>query len=497
MRLLTLILVSLSLLTATASAQPTDQPEQSPITATISSSPYGQPLPAGFLGFSFEFKALHQYAGRNPDAINPVFLSLIRQLNPGQSPVIRIGGNSTDYTWWPIPGEIPPGGIQYALTPGWLRTAKAFATDLSAKLILGVNLEANRPALAAQEARALVGGIGASNIGALEIGNEPDLYPIIWYQARNGVNYTGRSANYGMTSYMSQFAQWRELMPPSVPLAGPALAGPGWMQQLPQFLNTEPGLAYVTYHRYPLRACITDPQSPIFPSIANLLADSSSQGLASSVQPFVQTAHAAGVKFRLDELNSASCKGRAGTSNTFAAALWMLDTLFNLAADGVDGINLHTLPDAPYQPFAFSQSPAGTWSGTVEPVYYGMLMFAQADPPGATLLNVSAPSGPLKVWATQAPDGHTRVVLINKDLTNAYTVQLALPGNTSPATLETLSAPSYESTANVQIGGQTFAAGTTTGQLSGTQQLASVPATAFSHLYSVTVAPGSAALLTH
>jgi hypothetical protein len=269
------------------------------------------------------------------------------------------------------------------------------------------------------------------------------------------------------------------------------------MGQLGHFLSSEPGLAYVTYHRYPLRACITDPQSPIFPSIANLLADSSSEGLASSVQPYVQTAHADGVKFRLDELNSASCKGRAGTSNTFAAALWMLDTLFSLATDGVDGINLHTLPDAPYQPFTFSQSSSGTWSGTVEPVYYGMLMFAQADPPGATLLNVTAPSGPLKVWATQAPDGQTRVVLINKDLANAYTVQLALPGDPAPASVETLTAPSYESTTNVQIGGQTYPTDTTTGQLTGTQQLSTVAPAAGSHLYSVTVAPGSAAMLTH
>jgi hypothetical protein len=174
----------------------------------------------------------------------------------------------------------------------------------------------------------------------------------------------------------------------------------------------------------------------------------------------------------------------------------MLDTLFNLAADGVDGINLHTLPGAPYQPFAFSQSSGGAWSGTVEPIYYGMLMFAQADPPGSTLLNVTAPSGPVKIWATQAPDGQIRVVVINKDLANPYTVQLTLPGDATPATLETLTAPSDTSTTGVQIGGQTFATGSTTGTLTGTQQLATVTPT-FSHVYSVTVAPASAALLTH
>ena len=32
-----------------------------------------------------------------------------------------------------------------------------------------------------------------------------------------------------------------------------------------------------------------------------------------------------------------------------------------------------------------------------------MLMFAQAFPPGARLLPVTAPSGPVKVWATSGP----------------------------------------------------------------------------------------------
>ena len=493
-RLVAIAFVSLSLLAAAASAA-SAQPDQSPISATVSSTPYGQPMGSGFLGFSFEYKAMHQYTGRNPDAINPVLLSLIRQLNPGQAPIIRIGGNSTDYTWWPVPGEIPPGGIQYALTPGWLRTTRAFAAGLGAKLILGINLEADRPALAAEEARALVAGIGTSNIGALEIGNEPDLYPIFWYQGRNGVNYVGRPKTYGMSNYIAEFAQWRAAMPSSVPLAGPALAGAAWMADLPAFLSAEPNVAYVTYHHYPLRACITDPTNPIYPSIPNLLADSSAAGLASGVQPFVQDAHTAGIPFRLDELNSASCRGRAGTSNTFASALWVLDTLFNLAASGVDGVNLHTLPGAPYQPFTFTQSQSGAWSGNVEPIYYGMLMFAQADPPGASLVNVTAPSGPLKIWATQTPDGQIRVVLINKDTVNGYTVQLALPGSPTQASLETLTAPAVNATTGVQLGGETFAPGTPTGQLSGTQQLQTI--TPVLGEYSVTMPPASAALLTH
>ena len=41
--------------------------------------------------------------------------------------LLRIGGDSTDGTWWPIRGIARPAGIYYALTQGWPRTARALA----------------------------------------------------------------------------------------------------------------------------------------------------------------------------------------------------------------------------------------------------------------------------------------------------------------------------------------------------------------------------------
>ena len=90
--------------------------------------------------------------------------------------MVRIGGNSADFSWWPIEGTMPPVGIHYALTNGWLRTTQAFAAALGARLIMGVNLAGGRPAIAAAEARAFLRGIGTRYLQAFEIGNEPDLY---------------------------------------------------------------------------------------------------------------------------------------------------------------------------------------------------------------------------------------------------------------------------------------------------------------------------------
>src|SRR6202000_3222612 len=125
--------------------------------------------------------------GRAPRAVDPALLGLLAGLAPGQSPVIRIGGDSTDGSWWPIRGQIAQGGIYYPITKRWLRTTQALAAALNAKLILGINLAAGRPAIAVAEGRAFLEGIGRRYIDAFEIGNEPDLYPVFpWSQDPRG-----------------------------------------------------------------------------------------------------------------------------------------------------------------------------------------------------------------------------------------------------------------------------------------------------------------------
>jgi hypothetical protein len=436
----------------------------STVTASVQSNPIGQALPAGFVGVSLETEALHIYTGRDPDHVNPVLIQLLKALAPGQRPVLRIGGRSTDRTWWPMRGVIPPGGITYALTKGWLRTTRALAQATHAKLILGVNLAANRPALAAAEARALVQGIGRRYIEALEIGNEPDLYGVFpWYRDRRNHVVYARSRHYSMSSFIKDFTRWRGVLP-TLPLVGPTFAELTWMKKLGRFLSAEHRVGTVTIHRYPLRGCVKDPTDPTYATIPALLSDSSSAGLASEIAPYVNQAHDDNRSFRVDEMNSASCSGRPGVSDTFASALWALDTLFNFASAGVDGVNFHTLEHAPYRLFAFAKR-RGTWHGFVKPVYYGLDMFAQAFPTGARLVPVSIPSGPVKAWATSDSSGRLRVVLINKSTDTSANVQLQLPGGGTSVSIERLQAPSVDATSGVTLGGQSFGSDTTTGEL--------------------------------
>jgi Glycosyl hydrolase family 79 C-terminal beta domain len=470
------------------------QPSDPTVSASVGSSPDGQPLASGFTGVSLEYNALHVYTGRDPRAVNPVLIELIRNLAGGQRPVLRIGGNSADYTWWPTRGEIPPGNVHYALTGGWLRTTKALASALNARMIMGVNLAGGRPAVAAAEARALLGGIGRRYIQALEIGNEPDVYGLFpWYRDRRGRVFFARGHNYNLKQFIGQFSRWRAALA-NTAVAGPAFAELTWLGGLGTFIKAERGLKVLTLHRYPLRACLQDPNAPGYPTIPALLADSSSSGIAQAVAPYVAPVHAAGLPFRIGEMNSASCSGKPGVSDTFASALWVLDTLFNLANVGVDGVNIHSLPGAAYELFTFTHTSSG-WQAFVHPEYYGMLLFGQAFPPGARPLPVTvSPSGPVKVWATRDRNFQTRVVLINKDPANAYQVQVQVPGLTGTAQLERLQAPSVSSTNGVTLGGQTFGDQTTTGTLPGPPQTETV--TPVLGTYTVTVPAASAALLT-
>jgi hypothetical protein len=466
------------------------------LSAGVSATPTGQPMAPGFLGMSFEYRALHQYTGRDPRAVDPALLGLLAGLAPGQSPVIRIGGDSTDGSWWPIRGQIAQGGVYYPITKGWLRTTQALAADLNAKLILGINLAAGRPAIATAEGRALLEGIGRRYIDALEIGNEPDLYNVFpWYKDRRGHIYRARGRGYDLSDYTRQFTQWARALP-DVPLAGPATSGPSWMGKLGNFIGAEPRLSMVTYHRYPLRACLTDPTSPGFPSITNLLADSASSGLATAMSPFTSVTHRHNLPFRVAEMNSASCQGEKGVSDTFASALWALDTMFNFASVGVDGVNFHMLPGSNYELFTVSHNATGAWQAFVHPEYYGLLMFAQAFPPGARLLQTTGVGGtgsPVKVWATQGGDGSVRVTLINKDPVAEHDVSLSISGATETGSVQTLQAASVSATSGVTLGGQTFGDETSTGVL---PTPATTPLTPVAGTYTVPLPAGSAALLT-
>ncbi len=467
-----------------------------PGTARITVAAPARPraIPSGFVGLSLEYSAIDAYAGSDPTAVDPVLAQLIRNLTPGQRPVLRIGGDSADWTWWPVAGIARPPGVSYALSQRWLDVTRALAQALGARLVLGLNLEADSAAVAGAEAQALLGGLPSGSVQAFELGNEPELYGLFpWYHTSAGRGVPGRPSNYGFTAFNRDFAQLAAALP-GLALAGPTSGGAGFMRNLGQFLASQPRISLATVHRYPLQLCFTPRSSPTYPTIAHLLSPASSTGLADSFAGAVATAHARGLALRADELNSVSCGADPAVSHTFAAALWSLDTLFEMARVGVDGVNIHTYPGAGYELFSLTRQ-NGRWLGSVAPEYYGLMMFALAAPPGSRLLEVKGTTGSsLKAWATSAPDGRIRVVAINKDTVHTRVLAVRIPTITGPATLERLQAPRISSATGVTLAGQSFGAQTDTGALPGPAR--GVAVSAFHGRYLVSVPAASAALLT-
>jgi hypothetical protein len=456
---------------------------------TVSSANGGRVIPAGFLGLSLENTAILPYAGSDPKAPDPVFLQLVRNLAPGQTPVLRIGGDSTDWAWYPVPGLAKPNGVRVTLTPRWLAVMHALATDLGARLIMGIDLEADSRATADAEANAFERGIGKRSIEALELGNEPNLYGTFTWYVHDGVHVTGRPYGYDFSSFLGDFSSFAKVLPG--PLAGPATGAPTWMADTGAFLAAEPRVGVVTLHRYPVQTCFVAPSSPVYPTVANLLAPAATAGLADGIAQYVPLAHARHLPLRIDEINTDSCGAAPGVSNAFVSALWALDTLFEMARVGVDGVNIHTYPGATYQLFTFTHD--RRWSASVAPEYYGLEMFAQAAPAGSRLVSATITNAEgVRVWATRAREGHTRVVLINESL-DRRTIAVSSAGGRT-ATLERLRAPRLTSTSGVTLGGQSFGTRTTTGRLAGRSSVANL--TARHGRYVFTLPAESTALVT-
>ncbi len=469
-------------------------PAATPI--TVSGQEVGRPMPSGFVGLSLEYTTIEAWAGTDARAINPVFVRLVRNLAPHGRPVLRIGGDSADFGWVHVPGVKPPGGVRFTLGGRWVKVTRALSQATGARLILGLNLEAGSRRLISAQAK-LFGGVGPRALAAFELGNEPELFGSIrWYETAAGVPVFGRHHGYRFGDYIREFTSYSKLLPRSVPLAGPATGGPRWIPRTAQFLAAEPRARVATLHLYPLHRCYVNQSGPTGPSIANLLSPAASAGVAANVASSVAPAHRMGAAVRVGEMNSVSCGGAPGVSDTFASALWSLDILFHLAQEGIDGVNFHTFVRAYYRPFWFSHR-HGRWRANVAPMYYGLLAFTRAAPVGSKLLNLSAPSDPtLRVWATRAPDHRTRVVVINTSAENSRTVAIKLPtGGRSPATVERLSAPSLAARSDVTLGGQAFAENTSTGRLSGERKIVH-PQRLDSGAYRFRVPAGSAAILT-
>jgi Glycosyl hydrolase family 79 C-terminal beta domain len=470
---------------------------------SVTRTPVTRPLADDFLGLAVEYNTIPQWTATGRGGVNAPLVGLVRALDPVGRPLVRVGGQSTDRSWWPVRGMTKPLGVTDDLTPAWTAAARTLARSLDARLMLGLNLEANRTRIPQQEAAHLLTGIGSHYVSSLALGNEPELYhttpwyrvlhsrPIPWYSKVGGIVFS-RGLGYDPLAFTSEFSRMIGGLP-QLALAGPETGNPDWMLAFTRFVSPHSRVRVLTFHGYGANNCARNPDNPIYPTIPHLLSSYASRSLLAGFSSSLIVAHHDGASFRLDEMGSVTCNGRAGVSDTMASALWVMDALFSLARSGVDGVNLHTFPDSVNGLFDFRRT-AGGWRAAVHPLYYGALMFARAAPPGSRLLEIgTGDQEQIRAWATLGADRQVRVLLINDSLTarSRATIHAPIGYGSKPAMLQRLRAPSAAATRDVTLGGRQFGT-TSTGVLA-----PPVPqtVTATSGTFSVSLPASSAALL--
>ena len=419
----------------------TDAPTQARFAVDTTRS--GRRVSDTLAGLSYETLQLSDPAFFSPD--NRALVELFRGLSPHG--VLRIGGNTSDYTIWSgYRGEVPvqhahKGGPQqpFVLKPEALHALAGFLRATGWKLVFGVNLKIGVPVMAVELARAVQQIVGDSLL-AIQIGNEANNY----------------EADYA--AFETAWAPYAEaIRAAGVPIGGPdSGANTDWVIAYAQRHGRQN--VFLSRHYYRDAA----PKG----SIPDLLGGD--PAFLGEVEQIMRATDAARLPFHLSEANSYYFGGRDGVSNVFASALWGADFMLALAQRGVAGIQFHggTLESVEASLGRDADTgAAGTdlaarrnavssrysaIAGDValgfqpRPLYYGIALAQQFA--GAHMLHGKLDAGGANLGAYAAlREGGLQLALINKDAGRDAAVSVSGLKDFGAGRLMRLSAPSLDS----------------------------------------------------
>ena len=396
-------------------------------------------IPTDFMGLGYEISSVATPGVLS--ARNDSYVALVRQL--GTHGVIRVGGNTSDYSSYGVRAHAVSAPKQTVINESGFHELAGFLDATGWSLIWGLNLGNGSVNDAVTEARAVAHAVGGKLL-AFEIGNEPDLYM-----------HEGHRTSYSYEQYLSEYQRYKTAVRASLPhasFAGPDVAGAtDWVERFAKQAGHD--LRLLTHHYY------REGQNPTSSSDKLLRPDPRLTAMLTRMRAAAETS---GVPYRICETNSFSGGGRPGVSDTFAAALWVLDYLCVLAWHGAAGVNVETGINqldfiSPYSPIVpNSRDQSGAYQAA--PEYYGMLAFAQGCRGERIALNYDASDVNLTAYATADTANTTkslRVVIINKDTVRDADAQISTESHFAEAQVQRLSAPSLQSKTGITFGGVT------------------------------------------
>jgi len=389
-------------------------------------------IPADFMGLGYEISSVARAGLLSRE--DAVYVQLVRTL--GTKGVIRVGGNTSDYSTYAATGQavsVPKGTV---VNDRMLRDLGGFLDATGWRLIWGLDLGEGTVEAAIAEAKAVRAAAGPRLL-AVEIGNEPDLFP--------GEGH--RKRPYGYEEWYTEWRRYRDALRkemPGLPLAGPDAAGAtDWVTRFA--VDEGKDLKVLTHHYYregenPTSTLekLLRPDPKLLPLLEKLRA-------ASKIS---------GVPYRICEVNSFSGGGRPGVSDTFGAALWVLEYMFELAAGGCAGVNMET--GVNQRGFVSSYSPIGDDEQghyRATPEFYGMLAFAQAGMGRVVGSEVDAGGRNVSAYATAQAGGGMTLTAIHKESSGDAEVVIEGAGAVREASILRLTGSSMESKTGVRLGG--------------------------------------------
>ena len=394
-------------------------------------------IPPDFVGLGFEISSVARSGLLS--ANNRVYVQLLRTL--GAQGVIRIGGNTSDYSLFAADRESVSAPKSTVVNEANLKELGTFLDATGWKLIWGLNLGSGTEQQAVSEAQAVAAATGEKLL-AFEIGNEPDLF---------GRRAAHRATGYSYADYLEEYRRYKAAIRaklPNAPFAGPdAASATDWVVRFAADEGKD--LKLLTHHYY--REC-ANPTS----TLDKLLHPDPK--LAPTLEKLSAASESSHVPWRMCETNSFCGGGKPGVSDTFGSALWVLDYMFTLTWANAAGVNIET--GVNQLGFISSYSPIGddehgTYSAS--PDYYGMLAFSRARHGRRVALNYDAGEVNLNAYAVLREDKRLVVTIINKDMSRDADVRIVAERHLSDASALRLVAPSIESKAQVTLGGSAVA----------------------------------------
>ena len=384
-----------------------------------------------FEGFGYETSAVARQGYFSPQ--NTHLAQLLHTLSPHG--LIRIGGNISDWARY-VPNGTPLVMAQNRTTifnQSELADLGEFLKATGWKIMWGLNLKTGTRVEAVAEAVAVQKALG-SYLQSFEIGNETDLQPA----------FKNKPDAY-LAAYRDYKVAIRAVLPDAL-FSGPDAAwGVEWLQDFAKAESSD--LKLLTRHYY--RGGARDTNSTI-PAL--LETDVKFEQQLAELQKISSDAR---VPIRFNEINSFFGGGKKGVSDTFASALWCLDTMFMLVAHGCDGVNLETdinqiAKVSDYSPIYRDEA---TGQLIARPEYYGMLAFSIAGVGDVLKTSVSKTGVNVKAYATRNSKGELWVTVINKDLSKPAKFELHVPASYSTSDCFRLTAPTVESKDHVTLAG--------------------------------------------